>query len=183
MAAAQQLEQRGIHTNLTLLFSFCQAVVCGQATVQLISPFVGRIYDWHKKAAGSGWVEAEHAGARDPGVQSVRQIFEHYKRFGIATEVMGASFRNVGQVLALAGCDLLTISPELLAQLAASQEPVERALDAQAARSLDLPELHLDEAGFRLALNQDALATEKLAEGIRAFVSDAIGLEQVLLAA
>jgi len=183
MAAAQQLEQRGIHTNLTLLFSFCQAVVCGQARVQLISPFVGRIYDWHKKAAGSGWVEAERAGARDPGVQSVRQIFEHYKRFGIATEVMGASFRNVGQVLALAGCDLLTISPELLAQLAASQEPVERALDAQAARSLDLPELHLDEAGFRLALNQDAMATEKLAEGIRAFVSDAIGLEQVLLAA
>jgi transaldolase len=183
MAAAQQLEQRGIHTNLTLLFSFCQAVVCGQARVQLISPFVGRIYDWHKKAAGSGWVEAEHAGARDPGVQSVRQIFEHYKRFGIATEVMGASFRNVGQVLALAGCDLLTISPELLAQLAASQEPVERALDAQAARSLDLPELHLEEAGFRLALNQDAMATEKLAEGIRAFVSDAIGLEQVLLAA
>jgi len=183
MAAARQLEQRGIHTNLTLLFSFCQAVVCGQARVQLISPFVGRIYDWHKKASGSAWVEAEHAGARDPGVQSVRQIFQYYKRFGITTEVMGASFRNVGQVLALAGCDLMTISPELLAQLAASREPVEPALDAQAARALDLQELHLDEAGFRLALNQDAMATEKLAEGIRAFVSDAIGLEQVLLAA
>lgn len=180
IAAAAELEQRGIHTNLTLLFSFCQAVACGQARVQLISPFVGRIYDWHKKAAGSTWVEAEHAGALDPGVQSVRQIFEHYKHFGIATEVMGASFRNIGQVLALAGCDLLTISPELLAQLAASQAPVERALDPVAARSLDLQDVQFDEAGFRLALNQDAMATEKLAEGIRAFVADAVGLEQVM---
>jgi transaldolase len=183
IAAARELEQRGIHTNLTLLFSFGQALACGQAGVQLISPFVGRIYDWHKKAAGSAWVEAEHAGPNDPGVLSVRQIFNYYKRFGIRTEVMGASFRNVSQVLALAGCDLLTISPELLAQLAASDAPVARALDASAAQGLDLPEQRLDEPAFRLALNQDAMATEKLAEGIRAFVADAIGLEQLLQAA
>jgi transaldolase len=183
IAAARELEQRGIQTNLTLLFSFGQALACGQAGVQLISPFVGRIYDWHKKAAGSAWVEAEHAGPNDPGVLSVRQIFNYYKRFGIRTEVMGASFRNVSQVLALAGCDLLTISPELLAQLAASQAPVARALDASAAQALDLPEQRLDEPAFRLALNQDAMATEKLAEGIRAFVADAIGLEQLLQAA
>jgi transaldolase len=180
--AAKELEQRGIHTNLTLLFSFCQAVACGQARVQLISPFVGRIYDWYKKSAGSSWVEAEQAGANDPGVRSVRQIFEYYKRFGITTEVMGASFRNVGQVLALAGCDLLTISPDLLAQLAGSQAPVERALDAQAALALDLKPVQFDEPGFRLALNQDAMATEKLAEGIRAFVADAVSLEQLVLA-
>ena len=181
--AAQRLEQRGIHTNLTLLFSFCQAVACGQARVQLISPFVGRIYDWAKKAAGSQWVEADNAGARDPGVASVRQIFNHYKRFGIQTEVMGASFRNVGQILALAGCDLLTISPELLAQLGASTEPVNLALDADAAQALDLPAVNYDEAGFRFALNEDAMATDKLAEGIRAFAVDARKLDALLLAA
>jgi len=181
--AAARLERRGIHTNLTLLFSFCQAVACGQAAVQLISPFVGRIYDWHKKTAGAAWDEAAHAGARDPGVQSVRQIYQHYKHFGIATEVMGASFRNVGQIIALAGCDLLTISPELLAQLAASEAPVARALDAQAAKSLDLPPVRFDEAGFRYALNEDAMATEKLAEGIRAFAADALKLDRLLLAA
>jgi transaldolase len=167
--AAERLERRGIHTNLTLLFSFCQAVACGQAKVQLISPFVGRIYDWYKKSAGSAWDEAANAGANDPGVKSVREIYNHYKHFGIATEVMGASFRNVGQITALAGCDLLTISPELLAQLAASEAPLARALD--------------DEAGFRYALNEDAMATEKLAEGIRAFALDAVKLEQLLLAA
>jgi transaldolase len=183
IAAARELEQRGIHTNLTLLFSFGQALACGQAGVQLISPFVGRIYDWHKKAAGSAWVEADHAGPQDPGVQSVKQIFDYYKCHGIRTEVMGASFRNISQVLALAGCDLLTISPELLAQLAASDAPVARALDASAAQALDLPEQRLDEPAFRLALNQDAMATEKLAEGIRAFGADAIGLEQLLQAA
>ncbi len=183
IAAARELEQRGIHTNLTLLFSFGQALACGQAGVQLISPFVGRIYDWHKKAAGSAWVEADHAGPQDPGVQSVKQIFDYYKCHGIRTEVMGASFRNISQVLALAGCDLLTISPELLAQLAASDAPVARALDASAAQALDVPEQRLDEPAFRLALNQDAMATEKLAEGIRAFVADAIGLEQLLQAA
>jgi transaldolase len=135
--AAAKLEQRGIRTNLTLLFSFAQAVACGQARVQLISPFVGRIYDWYKKSAGAGWDEAANAGANDPGVKSVRQIYNHYKHFGIATEVMGASFRNVGQITALAGCDLLTISPDLLAQLAATEAPLPRALDAQAAKTLD----------------------------------------------
>ena len=180
--AAEKLEQRGIHTNLTLLFSFCQAVACGQAKVQLISPFVGRIYDWYKKSAGSDWNESASSGANDPGVQSVREIYNHYKHFGIGTEVMGASFRNIGQIRALAGCDLLTISPELLAQLAASDEALAPALDAAGAKRLDLPAVNFDEAGFRYALNQDAMATEKLAEGIRAFVADAVKLEQLMLA-
>jgi transaldolase len=181
--AAQQLERKGIHTNLTLLFSFCQAVACGQAKVQLISPFVGRIYDWYKKSAGATWIEAEHIGANDPGVLSVTQIFNYYKKFDIATEVMGASFRNVGQIIALAGCDLLTISPELLAQLAASHEPIPRALDADVARTQDIAHVSLDEASFRFALNQDAMATEKLAEGIRGFCVDAAKLDQLLLGA
>ena len=178
--AAERLQQRGIRCNLTLLFSFCQAVACGQAKVQLISPFVGRIYDWYKKQAGATWDEAAMAGPNDPGVQSVRRIFNHYKRFGVATEVMGASFRNVGQITALAGCDLLTISPELLAELAASQAPLTPALDAAAARQLDLPPVQYDEASFRLALNQDAMATEKLAEGIRSFIADAQKLEALM---
>lgn len=181
--AARRLEDRGIHTNLTLLFSFCQAVACGQAKVQLISPFVGRIYDWYKKSAGAAWDEAARAGANDPGVQSVREIYNHYKHFGIATEVMGASFRNIGQIIALAGCDLLTISPELLAQLAASEAPLQRALDAKAAQALDLPAVNFDEVTFRYALNEDAMATEKLAEGIRAFAADAVKLEKLMLAA
>ena len=181
--AAERLEKRGIHCNLTLLFSFCQAVVCGQAKVQLISPFVGRIYDWYKKSAGAAWDEAAQAGANDPGVQSVKRIYDHYKRHGIATEVMGASFRNVGQIAALAGCDLLTISPELLAQLAATEAPLPRELDAAAARALDLPPVQYDEPAFRLALNQDAMATEKLAEGIRAFIADAEKLEALMQAA
>ena len=129
--AAAALEARGIHTNLTLLFSFAQAVACGQAKVQLISPFVGRIYDWYKKQAGASWDEAARAGANDPGVQSVSRIYRHYKQHGIRTEVMGASFRNVGQILALAGCDLLTIAPELLAQLGASHEPLTQALTVE----------------------------------------------------
>ena len=181
--AAEQLEKRGIRTNLTLLFSFAQAVACGQAKVQLISPFVGRIYDWHKKQAGASWDEAARAGAQDPGVQSVTQIYHHYKHFGIATEVMGASFRNVGQITALAGCDLLTIAPDLLAQLAASETPVQRALSADAAKALTLSAVQYDEAGFRYALNEDAMATEKLAEGIRAFAADAVKLEKLILAA
>ena len=181
--AAERLQQLGINCNLTLLFSFCQAVACGQARVQLISPFVGRIYDWYKKQAGAGWDEAAMAGANDPGVQSVTRIFNHYKRHGIATEVMGASFRNAGQITALAGCDLLTISPELLAQLAATEAPLPRALDAAAARALDLPAVQYDEPAFRLALNQDAMATEKLAEGIRAFIADAEKLEALMQAA
>ena len=177
--AAAQLQRKGIHTNLTLLFSFCQAVACGQAKVQLISPFVGRIYDWYKKAAGDKWDEAANAGANDPGVKSVRQIYMHYKKFGISTEIMGASFRNVGQIQALAGCDLLTISPELLATLAASEQPLPRVLDPQAARALDLPAVNFDQAGFRLALNEDAMATDKLAEGIRTFCADAVKLERM----
>ena len=181
--AAAQLERSGIHTNLTLLFAFCQAVACGQARVQLISPFVGRIYDWHKKSAGTSWDEAANAGAADPGVRSVRQIYNHYKKFGIKTEIMGASFRNVGQIRALAGCDLLTISPELLATLAASDEPLACVLEPEAARALDLAAVNFDEAGFRFALNEDAMATEKLAEGIRAFCVDAVKLEKLMLAA
>ncbi|WP_404301758.1 transaldolase [Alicycliphilus denitrificans] len=181
--AARQLEERGIHTNLTLLFSFAQAVACGQARVQLISPFVGRIYDWYKKQAGSSWDEAAMAGANDPGVQSVRAIYNHYRHFGIATEVMGASFRNTGQIVALAGCDLLTIAPELLAQLAASDAPVQRVLDPEAARRVQVQPVQYDEPGFRYALNADAMATEKLAEGIRAFAADAAKLEQLLQAA
>jgi transaldolase len=181
--AAAQLERRGIHTNLTLLFSFGQAVACGQAKVQLISPFVGRIYDWYKKSAGAGWIEADQAGPNDPGVKSVRAIYNHYKHFGIATEVMGASFRNVGQITALAGCDLLTIAPELLAQLSTSEVPLQRALDPQVARGMALPAVQYDEAGFRFALNEDAMASDKLAEGIRAFVADTRKLEQLMLAA
>jgi transaldolase len=181
--AAQALERKGIHTNLTLLFSFAQAVACGQAKVQLISPFVGRIYDWYKKSAGAAWDEAANTGANDPGVKSVRAIYNHYKKFGIVTEVMGASFRNIGQITALAGCDLLTIAPELLAQLAAADAPLPAALDAVAAKALDLPIVNYDEPGFRYALNDDAMATEKLAEGIRAFAVDAAKLDQLLLAA
>lgn len=178
--AARLLEQQGIHTNLTLLFSKVQAIACAQAKVQLISPFVGRIYDWFKKQAGSQWDEAAMAGANDPGVRSVREIYQYYKRFGITTEVMGASFRNVGQIVALAGCDLLTIAPELLGQLEASTAPVLPALDAQAARQLDIAPVHYDEASFRFALNEDAMATEKLAEGIRAFAVDTRKLEDLL---
>lgn len=178
--AAARLERDGIHTNLTLLFSFCQAVACGQARVQLISPFVGRIYDWYKKQAGAAWDEAAMAGPNDPGVQSVKRIYNFYKKHGVATEVMGASFRNVGQITALAGCDLLTISPELLAQLQASEAPLSRSLDADAARAMDIPFVQYDEAAFRFALNEDAMATEKLAEGIRAFVADTIKLEAMM---
>ena len=178
--AAERLERAGIHCNLTLLFAFAQAVACGDAGVKLISPFVGRIYDWHKKAAGAAWDEAAMAGTADPGVKSVRAIFGHYKRHGINTEVMGASFRNTGQIVALAGCDLLTIAPDLLAQLQASEAPVAKALDADAARALPLPEVHLDEKRFRWELNQDAMATEKLAEGIRAFAVDAGKLDALI---
>ncbi|MDC6169343.1 transaldolase [Paucibacter sp. XJ19-41] len=178
--AAAELEREGIHCNLTLLFSFCQAVACGAAGIQLISPFVGRIYDWYKKSAGAAWDEAAQAGANDPGVKSVTQIFNYYKKHGIATEVMGASFRNIGQIRALAGCDLLTISPDLLAQLQASEEPLARALDAEAARAADIPAVSFDEAGFRFALNQDAMATEKLAEGIRLFAVDSAKLDQMI---
>jgi transaldolase len=181
--AAAKLQHRGINTNLTLLFSFCQAVACGNAKVQLISPFVGRIYDWYKKSAGSAWDEAASSGANDPGVKSVRQIYEYYKHFGIATEVMGASFRNTGQILALAGCDLLTISPELMAELQKSEAPVQRALDPSHARAANIERIQYDERQFRWALNEDAMATEKLAEGIRTFGADAVKLEKLIQAA
>jgi len=179
--AARALEREGIHCNLTLLFAFCQAVACGEAGVQLISPFVGRIYDWHKKSAGAAWDEAARAGANDPGVQSVSQIYNYYKKFGIATEVMGASFRNIGQIIALAGCDLLTISPDLLAQLQALDTPVARVLDVASAQASVQAPVSYDEAGFRYALNEDAMATEKLAEGIRAFAVDAGKLDQMIV--
>jgi transaldolase len=178
--AAAELEQEGIHCNLTLLFAFCQAVACGEAKVQLISPFVGRIYDWYKKSAGSAWVEADNTLANDPGVKSVTRIYNYYKRNGIKTEVMGASFRNVGQIIALAGCDLLTISPELLAQLSASNEPLALALSAQNAMKIESPIVSYNEAAFRYALNEDAMGTEKLAEGIRAFAADTLKLEALI---
>jgi len=178
--AARALEREGIHCNLTLLFSFCQAVACGEAGVTLISPFVGRIYDWYKKQAGAAWDEAAMGGANDPGVQSVARIYHHYKKFGIATEVMGASFRNTGQILALAGCDLLTISPDLLAQLQASEAPVQRALDPAASARMDLHAVTYTEPAFRYALNEDAMATEKLAEGIRLFAADAAKLDRLI---
>ena len=189
--AAAELEKEGIHCNLTLLFSFCQAVACGAAKVQLISPFVGRIYDWYKKSAGvatgaatsGGWIEADNANANDPGVKSVTHIYNYYKRHGIKTEVMGASFRNVGQITALAGCDLLTISPDLLAILAASDAPLGKALDAAAAQKMDIAAVSLNEAAFRLALNQDAMGIEKLSEGIRGFVADAVKLDNLLMTA
>lgn len=178
--AARRLEQRGIRTNLTLLFSQAQAIACGQAKVQLISPFVGRIYDWYKKQAGAQWDETAMSGANDPGVRSVRAIYEYYKHFDIATEVMGASFRNTGQIVALAGCDLLTIAPELLAQLSRNEASVHRALNRDVAKQQPLEPVLYDEARFRFALNEDAMATEKLAEGIRAFVTDAVKLEQLI---
>ena len=178
--AAQVLEREGIHTNLTLLFAFAQAVACAQAGVKLISPFVGRIYDWHKKAAGAAWNEAERAGANDPGVQSVRQIYNYYKQHGVATEVMGASFRNTGQITALAGCDLLTIAPELLAQLQAQTAPLSASLSMAQAQARPIERLTLNEAQFRFALNEDAMASDKLAEGIRAFCADARKLDALM---
>ena len=173
--AAEQLEQQGIHCNLTLLFSFAQAVACAEAGVKLISPFVGRILDWHKKNTGKDYEPAE-----DPGVQSVTQIFNYYKRFGYKTEVMGASFRNKGEILELAGCDLLTISPALLKELAESTEPVAKKLDAQKAGSLAIDRVSFDEKSFRWAHNEDQMATEKLSDGIRLFAADAIKLEALI---
>jgi len=187
--AAKQLELEGIRTNLTLVFSFAQAVACAQAKVQLISPFVGRIYDWHKQAAGAEWDEAANTGLNDPGVKSLHAIYNHFKHFDIPTEIMGASFRNLGQIWALSGCDLLTISPELLQQLADLKEQASPAaslssqfpaLSVQAAKAMDLKPVAYDEASFRWALNEDAMATEKLAEGIRAFAADTRKLEALI---
>ena len=178
--AARALEHEGIHCNLTLLFAFCQAVACAEAGVTLISPFVGRIYDWHKKAAGASWDEAARSGVNDPGVQSVTQIYTYYKHFGIATEVMGASFRNIGQIRALAGCDLLTISPELLAQLQAADSTIARVLDPVVAEASEVHAVTYNEAAFRYALNDDAMAGDKLADGIRAFAADSARLDALI---
>lgn len=173
--AAEALEKEGIHCNLTLLFSLPQAIACAEAKVQLISPFVGRILDWYKAAT-----KKDYAPAEDPGVKSVTEIFNYYKKFGYRTEVMGASFRNKGEITELAGCDLLTISPALLGELAASTDPVPRKLDATAAAKLDLKQVHLDEKTFRLQVNEDAMATEKTAEGIRNFGKDIVKLEKLI---
>ena len=174
--AAEQLQKEGINCNLTLLFSFAQAVACAEAGIKLISPFVGRILDWHKKTAGKDFL-----GAADPGVISVTQIYTYYKKFGYKTEVMGASFRNKGEILELAGCDLLTIAPALLAELKASSDPIARKLDPAKAASADLKKVSFDEKAFRFALNEDAMATEKTAEGIRLFSADIVKLEQLIL--
>jgi len=173
--AAQVLEREGIHCNLTLLFSFAQAVACADAGITLISPFVGRIYDWAKVRAGRDLAPHE-----DPGVISVTKIWTYFRHFDVKTEVMGASFRSVGQILALAGCDLLTISPDLLEQLRASGDEVAQALSPEAARSVALEKAHFNESDFRFSVNDDALATEKLAEGIRSFNADGRKLETLV---
>jgi len=171
--AAEQLQKEGIKCNMTLLFSLPQAVRAAEAKVQLISPFVGRIYDWFKAANNR-----DYAGAEDPGVQSVQEIYTYYKHFGYETEVMGASFRNVGQILELAGCDLLTISPELMKELSESHSTVDRKLTPENATSADVKRLEVDEKKFRYLVNENAMATEKTAEGIRKFAADIAKLEK-----
>lgn len=173
--AAELLQKEKINCNLTLLFSFAQAVACAEAKVQLISPFVGRILDWHKKNTGKDFAPTE-----DPGVQSVTEIYTYYKKFDYATEVMGASFRNKGEITELAGCDLLTISPPLLGELKAATEPLSRKLDPVRAKTAALEKISFDEKGFRFAFNEDAMATEKTAEGIRVFAADIVKLEQLI---
>ncbi len=173
--AAAILEKEGIHCNMTLLFSLEQAVACAQAGVTLISPFVGRIYDWYKKNTGQ-----EYCAENDPGVLSVKQIYNYYRKFGFNTEIMGASFRNTGQITELAGCDLLTISPDLLQKLNDDHAAVAEKLTPEQARASDLQAISFDQAGFRLALNNDPMASEKLAEGIRLFCADTVKLEQLI---
>ena len=184
IAAAKELEAQGIHCNMTLLFSLIQAAACGAANAKLISPFVGRITDWYKAKLGSNWSDSVNGGANDPGVTSVKRIFHYYKHFGISTEIMGASFRNTSQILELAGIDLLTISPELLAELHANNAAIDKKLDAANAQAAlqaeNIAPLKLDESSFRLQLNNDAMATEKLAEGIRNFCVDTEKLESLL---
>ncbi len=178
--AARELETDGIRCNLTLMFSVAQALACAQARVTLISPFVGRIFDWYKKQAGASWDDAAHAGTNDPGVQSVHRIYNYYKTYDIPTQVMGASFRNIGQIQALAGCDLLTISPALLSELAADSSPLPRQLDVETAKK-QAPEWRAsNEVTFRTDLNNNAMATEKLAEGIRVFSGDAVKLDELI---
>src|SRR6476620_2247939 len=171
--AAEQLQKEGIHCNVTLLFSLPQAFRAGEAKVQLISPFVGRIYDWYKKEN-----KRDYTGPEDPGVQSVTEIYTYYKKFNIPTEVMGASFRNTGQILELAGCDCLTISPDLMEELSKSTDPVERKLSPDKAKAANVEKLELDEKKFRWLLNENAMATEKTAEGIRKFAADVVKLEK-----
>jgi transaldolase len=171
--AARVLQKEGINCNMTLLFSLAQAVACAQANAKLISPFVGRIMDWYKAKTGKDFAPAE-----DPGVISVKEIYSYYKKFGHETEVMGASFRNAGEILELAGCDLLTISPQLLAELKASTAPVERKLSVAAAKSSPIEKLDLDEKKFRWLFNENAMATEKTSEGIRVFAADTVKLEK-----
>lgn len=173
--AAEQLEKEGIHCNLTLLFSFAQAVACAEAGVKLISPFVGRILDWYKKETGK-----EYGAEEDPGVVSVRKIYNYYKKHGYKTEVMGASFRNKGEILALAGCDLLTISPKLLGELAASMDEVTEVLSESKAAASEDAKVSYDEKTFRYELNKDAMATEKTAQGIRGFAADIVKLENLI---
>src|SRR5271154_6346126 len=175
--AAELLEKEGIHCNLTLLFSFAQAIGCAEARVTLISPFVGRIYDWYKKEQGG----AEIPPDKDPGVASVTRIYNYYKKYGYETQVMGASFRNVNQIVRLAGSDLLTISPDLLDQLEKTEGVLDRKLDPVKAKAIEEERIHLDEKTFRWMHNEDAMATEKLAEGIRKFNSDARHLEDYAL--
>ncbi|MBC3878754.1 transaldolase [Undibacterium sp. FT79W] len=175
--AAEILEKEGIRCNMTLLFSLAQAIACAEAGAQLISPFVGRIYDWYKAKTGQ-----EIFGADDPGVLSVKKIYTYYRKFGYKTEVMGASFRNTSQILELAGCDLLTISPDLLQKLADTNSVITQKLSAEAAASSDLEKVSMNEKIFRFQLNEDAMATEKLAEGIRAFCTDTVKLEQMIAA-
>ncbi|WP_233857680.1 transaldolase [Paraburkholderia sp. HD33-4] len=177
--AAEVLQQEGVNCNMTLLFSTVQAAACAEANAKLISPFVGRIYDWYKKQAGAAWDETKDGGQNDPGVRSVRRIYAYYKHFGYQTEVMGASFRTVSQIVELAGCDLLTISPELLQKLQDSSEVVQRKLHTEMTLEGGTEKLAVDEPSFRLHLNEDAMATEKLSEGIRAFAADAVKLEQL----
>ena len=175
--AASRLEREGIHCNLTLLFSFAQAAACADAGVTLISPFVGRIYDWHRQARKVDDIPPEE----DPGVLSVTRIYSYYKKHGYATQVMGASFRKTGQILALAGCDLLTIAPDLLEKLAKTEAAVPRKLSPETAARSDMPKVKLDETAFRWLLNEDAMATDKLAEGIRRFDTDARKLEKLIV--
>jgi transaldolase len=173
--AAEVLHEEGINCNLTLLFALPQAIACAEARVRLISPFVGRIYDWYKAKTGK-----EYTGADDPGVQSVRTIYNYFKKFGYETQVMGASFRNTSQIRELAGCDLLTISPELLAELQGSEGALTRCLSLEEAKASDIKKIPLDEKTFRWMLNEDAMGTEKLAEGIRKFTEDIIKLEGLI---
>jgi transaldolase len=180
--AAKVLQAEGISCNMTLLFSLIQAVACADAKAQLISPFVGRITDWHKKAIGVEWRDEVHGGPNDPGVVSVKNIYHYYKKFGIKTEVMGASFRNIGQITHLAGCDLLTISPELLGELQGHSHELQPALSVVSSQSMAIQPINADEKSFRYQLNQDAMATEKLSEGIRLFCVDIEKLEKVLQA-